>query len=321
MSELIFNMKNSSISDRDLSLRAAWLAYVGGYTQGEIAERLEVSRAKAHRLVSLAMQSGRVKVFVEGGPADCIALENSLMSRYGLKTCIVASDLGAERQLFAALGAAGAHYLYRHLELSEATIVGIGHGRTLGAVVERLPNVSKGKHQFVSLIGSLTRKSSAHHFDVISKLVDRTGGECYYLPVPYIVDNEEDANVLRGQHSVQTVLAMGRHCELAIVGIGSLDNDTQLQQIGMLTPKELQRLQASGAVSELLGQFLDKDGRCLDIDLNRRTLGVRLTDLGESQVIAIAGGTQKVAAIRAALRSGFLTGLIVDEPTARELID
>ena len=311
--------------DDSLSLRAAWLAYVGGYTQEEIAERLGVSRVKAHRLITAAMQSGRVKVFVEGQPAKCLALEDGLMQQYGLKTCVVVPELGSpggsDKQLFAALGSAGANYLYRRLEQSAPITVGIGHGRTLAAVVDHLPQVSNGGHQFVSLIGSLTRKSSAHHFDVISKLIDRTGGECYYLPVPFVADSVEDADVLRNQRSVQTVLGIGRQCKLAIVGIGSLDDAAQLQYTGMLLPSELQYLQKSGAVSEVLGHFLDKTGKLVDVDLNRRTLGMRLTELKNCQVIAIAGGDQKVAAIKAALKSGSLSGLIVDESTARKLID
>lgn len=312
-------------SDDSLSLRAAWLAYVGGYTQEEIADRLGVSRVKAHRLIATAMQSGRVKVFVEGEPAECIALEDALMSRHGLQSCVVVPDVvdeaTTEAQLFAALGTAGAQFLYRKLESSEPMTIGIGHGRTLAAVVDRLPRLPASRHQFVSLIGSLTRKSSAHHFDVISKLTERTGGECYLLPVPFIVDSVEDAEVLHGQRSVQKVLDIARGCRLAIVGIGSLDKDAHLQHTGMLTAPELAELQARGAVGEVLGQFFDAAGRLVDVDLNHRTLGVRARDLPNAQLIGIAGGVQKVPAIQAALSSGSLTGLIVDEAAARRLCE
>ena len=43
--------------------------------------------------------------------------------------------------------------------------------------------------------------------------------------------------------------------------------------------------------------------------------------LAGREVVAIAGGAHKRAAILAALRSGHLTGLITDEPTARALVD
>lgn len=310
-----------SLAEDSLSIRAAWLAYIGGYTQEEIAERLGVSRVKAHRLIAAAMQSGHVKVFVQGEPAECIALEDALIRRYGLKTCVVVPDLdeaGSEQHVYAALGAAGANLLMRLLEKTGPQTVGIGHGRTLAAVVDRLPHQPRTNLQFVSLIGSLTRKSSAHHFDVISRLTERTGGECYFLPVPFVADSVDDADVLRGQRSVERVLALAREAELSLVGIGSVTEDAHQ---GMLTPAEIRAVKAQGAVSELLGHFLDAQGRVIDCDLNRRTLGVRLEELRGRQVLAIAGGDRKVAAIRAALQSGVLTGLIVNESTAGQLQD
>ena len=46
-----------------------------------------------------------------------------------------------------------------------------------------------------------------------------------------------------------------------------------------------------------------------------------LADLSGKEVVAITGGPSKVEATRAALKSGLLTGLIIDEATARSLVD
>ena len=56
-----------------LATRAAWLSFVGRYTQEEIAQRLGVSRVKVNRLIALAQRAGRVHVFVEGTAAECVA--------------------------------------------------------------------------------------------------------------------------------------------------------------------------------------------------------------------------------------------------------
>ena len=48
----------------DLAARAAWLYYVAGNTQQEIAKKLQISRPVAQRLVALALQQGIVKVRV-----------------------------------------------------------------------------------------------------------------------------------------------------------------------------------------------------------------------------------------------------------------
>ena len=313
-------------SEDSLSIRAAWLAYVGGYTQDQIAERLGISRVKAHRLIAAALKTGRLKVFVEGDEADCLALEDALRARYRLAHCTVVLDAEeagspeADEEIHA-LGVGGAHLLYRLLEKAGTVSIGVGHGRTLAAVVERMPHLARPDLKFVSLIGSLTRKSSANPFDVISRLAERTGGEGYFLPVPFIADSEGDAEVLRAQRGVQTVLSLAQACELCIVGIGALGAHSNLLRSGMLTVREQQALEKLGAVGDLLGHFLDIDGTVVDHELNRRSLGVRLDQMRGRQVLAIAGGTQKVPAIQAALRSGFLTGLVINESAAQQLLE
>jgi DNA-binding transcriptional regulator LsrR (DeoR family) len=48
----------------DLAARAAWLYYVAGDTQQEIARKLKISRPAAQRLVAIALERGIVKVQV-----------------------------------------------------------------------------------------------------------------------------------------------------------------------------------------------------------------------------------------------------------------
>ena len=54
--------------DPELSLasRAAWLSYIGGFRQEDIATRLGISRVKVNRLIALAHRQGLIRVFVEG---------------------------------------------------------------------------------------------------------------------------------------------------------------------------------------------------------------------------------------------------------------
>ena len=74
--------QQSDAEQLDLATRAAWLSFIGGYTQGEVAKRLNVSPVKAHRLIQLAQQQGMVKIFIEGEPAHCVALEEQLAKQF-----------------------------------------------------------------------------------------------------------------------------------------------------------------------------------------------------------------------------------------------
>ena len=49
--------------------------------------------------------------------------------------------------------------------------------RRLGYVpADALPKIARPQAQFVSILGSLTRRSTANPFDVIYRLAERTGG-------------------------------------------------------------------------------------------------------------------------------------------------
>lgn len=311
-------------NEQSLSIRAAWLAYVGGYTQEQVAERLGVSRIKAQRLIAAAMQGGLVKFWVEGVPADCMALEDQLMKGFGLKRCVVVpstQDDDEPGDEIAGLAVAASRWLCRELETGALRSVGIGHGRTLAAMVDRMPKRHLPDTRFVSLLGSLTRSSAANPYDVIARLAERTGGECFFLPVPFIADSGADADVLRAQSGVQHVFQMIRECELCVVGIGELGPHTHLQRSHSVTLEERQRLTGLGAVGELAGRFIQADGTLVDSEMNERAVGASLEDLRGRDVLAVAGGKYKADAIRAVLRSGVLTALIVDEATAQAVLN
>ena len=308
--------------ETSLAIRAAWLAYVGNFTQEAIAERLGVSRIKAQRLVASAMQNGLVKYFVEGVPAECLLLEDSLTATFNLRRCIVVPDTetpGQDNALYG-LAVAAAGYLHRLLMAGSVNTIGIGHGRTLAAMVNALPRMNLAETRFVSLLGSLTRRSAANPFDVIARLAERTGGECYFMPVPFIADSVGDAEVLRAQRGVQDVFRLARECQLCIVGIADLTPDTHLLRSHTLTVAELESARNAGAVGELAGCFVAADGEQIQHEINERAVGVSLEDLRGRDVLAVAGGRNKADAIRAVLRAGVVTALIVDEATAKAVL-
>lgn len=311
----------SNHPERDLAARAAWLSYVGGYTQSEIAERLQVSRAKAHRLVALAHQLHLVKVFIEGEPAACAALEDRLIRQHGLRSCLVAPDLGLEEEPFAAVGAASARLLHGLLGELDGGLIGVGKGRSLTAMVEHLPRLPRPDLRFVSISGSLTRNLSANPFDVIHRLVERTGGEGYFLPVPYIAGDAAERELLLQQRSVRELMALAGRADLYVIGVGALVQDAHVRQVGMVGEAQLRRLDELGAVGDLLGSFIDRRGHPVDSELNAMAVGLGLEQLRGKRVVAVVGGRDKGDAIGAALQTGVITDLVCCESAARQVVE
>ena len=337
--------------DDELAARAAWLHYAGGLTQSAVAARLGLPTTRAHRLIARAARDGLVRVFVDCEVASCIELEDRLRNRFGLTLCDVVPDIGDEGPLpLAALAQGGSRYLARVLESGEHATIGVGHGRTLAAVVDALPRhaferpVGAGARaraegegresdeagarahdltrSWVSLLGGLTRRFSANPYDVIFRLAEKTGREAYLLPAPMFVDSVADRATMLGQAGLREIMRRIDEATLCVLGIGATD---AIGTLALGTDGEegdgQRTLRSLGAVAELLGQFLDAEGRLVSTPWDGRMMAPALDSLAGRDVVAVAGGRHKRAAIAAALASGYLSGLITDESTARALVE
>jgi len=306
--------------DESLAIRAAWLHYAGGLTQAEVATRLGVSAVKAHRLVAWANQAGAVKVSIDGDVTECLRLEERLVELFGLTSAEVVPDLGEEGLPLRALGSAGASFLAREIEATDAGVIGIGHGRTLAAAIAAMPRLDAVRARFVSLLGGYTRNYAANPHDVMHRLAEKTGAEAYVMPAPFFANTVGDREVFLAQRGMREVLDLVGLARLMVVGIGTADPGAQLVASRMIDADEICEAQEKGAVGEILGHFFDTEGRPVETSLAARTLSPDLSSMAGRRIVALAGGGGKVQAIGAVLRSGLLAGLITDERTGEALV-
>lgn len=305
----------------DMAIRAAWMSFVGGATQGEIATRLGISTAKVHRLIAHAQKTGLVRFQIAGRPSDCLEIEAALAGEYGLASCLIAPDIGghdAETEIRAIAEVAGPH-LANLLANPAVSQLGVGMGRTLKAAIDLMPRIQRPDLGIVSISGSLTRKLSANPFDVVQQLAERTGGEGYYLPVPYLAEDAAERDMFLGQRSVQALLERARASDLFVIGIGSVEDDGHLIRRDLISRDEQRDLIATGAVCDLMGRFIGRDGRLVAAKLGEKAVGLPFEAVRGARVVALAGGAGKLEATRAALRAGLITDLIVDESLGRAL--
>ena len=293
------------------------------YSTSEVGECLSV----AHRIIVMS----RGKISAEFGPGVTkekimaasgeVDLEYQLSEAYDLALCHVVADLHQDELPLKALGEDGAAFLARESHAHPTMLIGVGYGRTLEAIAAVLPEDSLPDLRLVSLMGSLTRRSSANPHEVIDRLAQRTGAQTFVMPVPFMANTVADRDVLLSQDGVAEALALGGESDLMLVGVGATDYDPSLVSGGMIEPAEMNELRRLGAVGEILGHFFAVDGRPIETDLTRRIVTLPIERIRGCRVVAIAGGAMKVDAVRAVLASGLLKGLITDERTARAIIE
>ncbi|SDD94545.1 DNA-binding transcriptional regulator LsrR, DeoR family [Paracoccus isoporae] len=299
----------------DQAARAAWMSWVGGMTQDEIARELGVSRQTAQRLAAQAMAAGIVKVRIDHPLTECLELAGRLRSRFGLRQ----AEVSPEEAGLSGVAMLTAEFIESQLGRAEPITLAIGTGRTLRAGVAQMRRMDCAQHRIVSLTGNIAQDGSAAYYNVLFALSDLVTAHSYPLMVPVIAATAEEREALHRQPGNRRVMDMAANADVALIGLGDFGPRAPLQQDRFLTGAEVRALADQGAVGEILGHAYDARGQMLPRD--ERVASAPLPDPARALIVAAARGPDKHAALLGALRSGLINGAICDAGTARWVLD
>lgn len=303
----------------ELEIRAAWHYYVEGLTQADVAAALRVSRAKVVRLLAAARATGIVRIRVDAASVERIALERRLIARFGLATAIVVDAPRDPTLVARAVGAAAAAWLRDTVR--DGVVVGVGWGETLEAAARGLDPRPLQRASVISLLGGTTRSHGVNPFAVARRMADAWGAECYQLVAPLKVSDAAMATALWSEPALRDLRRRAMRADVALLSVGDVSEQSTLFREGLLDSAELARLSAAGAVGDVLGHFLDVNGRLAGDPLDARVIAVDLAALTRVRRIAIAsGGARKVRALAAALKALPVAALVTDTTAAHGLL-
>lgn len=304
------------------TLRIAALYYIDGWTHQEIAQRFHVSRQTVGRMLRVARDSGLVEIRIHYPRNLFVELESALERKYGLKECVVVPcEPGASAEtLKLALGLAGAQYIAQVVK--DGDILGLSWGVTLGAVAQYLEPSSAQGVRVVQLNGGLAR---GHTVTNASELVRAFStafqADSYGLNVPAIVDSTEICHAIYSDSNIRYALDLAHAANVCLFSIGALSHMSVLVEAGYISAEDVAELQAKGVVGDICSRYIDVHGQVADAELNARTIGIALDELRTKQTtVAVAGGMDKLNAIRGALAGRYCNVLITDEIVARALL-
>lgn len=305
----------------DLAAHAAWLYYIVGNTQEEIATKLNVSRQAAQRLVALAVSEKLIKFRLDHPLSHCIALAEALRDKFDLAICEVVPSSANHTPSHGGLGVCAATYLENYLIAKSPSILAFSSGRTLRAMVDQIPTMNQPHHKVVSVVGNMSHYGLAGRYEVVMHLSERIGSQAYPLPVPAVATSTEERNLLQTQQAFMAVKSLAKQAKVTFVGISHIAWNSPLHEDGFINDKELTELIDLGAIGEIAGWAFDAQGTLLHEGTNTRVASLPLEQPAQKPTLGIAGGSGKADAIRAALRGRLLTGLITDEAAAKAILD
>jgi len=305
-------------AEAQLQARAAWYYYMGGMTQQEIADRLGLTRLRVNRIIGLARSEGLIQIDLRLPLANCVELEERVRERFGLDdVSVIPSIADADRQQQAIGEAAGAAL---DRLIGDGSTLGVGWGRTLRAAARRLLPHRIESGSVTSLMGGLTRGSGTNTFEVATEFARMLGTECHYMTAPIYCPSSDSRSVLMTHYGLAAVMRRAREASIALVSCGDLTPRSLLAST-QVVGEQLDSLVRAGAVGDLLGTFLDRDGQAVKHSLNERVMALGPDELRACPCSILAsGGETKLPVILAILRAGYVRRLVTDEGVAAGLL-
>jgi DNA-binding transcriptional regulator LsrR (DeoR family) len=305
------------IPEKQLEVRAAWLYFMEGLTQAEIARRLGTTRLRINRILVDARHNGLVGITLNSELASCVELEQRLIRDFKLKDAVIVPTPEDEEQIPVILGRAAAGFVSHFLESHRIRGFGIGWGRTLR---EMIRHVRAGRYPDLcvnSMMGGLTRGLEINTFDIVSELARRLNSQCQYLAAPIYAGSPESRDTIMAQDIFRDALRRIETDELAVLSVGDVTRRSMLVRYGLPEDVGIKELRAAGAVCDIIGQFIDARGQPIDHPLNRRAIALPIAELSRvSTVVFAAGGHHKIRALASVLAGGYGSVLVCDEATA-----
>ena len=290
-----------------------------------IAEDLTVSRSTVSRLLNRAREAGLVQISLRPPGAHRVEeLRRRLAQRYGVQAHVVPVGTGdGERERLQAVAEAGARQLDEILE--PGMTVGMAWGTTINAMVSNLRSRPVPGLRIMQLNGAINTEGSGHTYvsTVLARAAALWDATVHHFPVPAFFDYAATREAMWRERSVQRVLDTQRQCTLAVFSVGAFDAavPSHVYTNNYLTGADLHSLRSDGAVGDVCTVFLRADGTWQGIRMNAHGSGPDPAQLARlPRRLLVAAGTRKALPLRAALRAGVATDLVVDEVTAASML-
>jgi DNA-binding transcriptional regulator LsrR (DeoR family) len=302
-----------------LAATAARRFYLDGASKSEIAAELGLSRFKVARMLDWARSSGLVRIELHYEGEIDLDLSARLGTMYGLRRCLVIDSAEDDEALLRTnLGRVAAGLLAEIVERDD--VLGLAWARSLMAMRSALTALAPCA--VVQLTGALGRPDvDEGSIELVRDVARIANGPAFCFYAPMIVPEADTATSLRAQTEVAQAFARFGELTKAIVSIGAWAPG-QSTVVDAISQAEFSQYERLGACAELCGIQLDCEGETLTTALSERIVGIGPEQLrAVPEIIAIAYGTSKARAVRAAVRGGFVTSLITHASLARELLE
>ena len=308
-----------------LKLKALYYLYENGYTQTEIAKRLNISRVTLGKLLDEARKEGMIKFEIVDihGAMETLQLEEQLRSQFDLQDVklVDCSNITGEENINRRIAYEGA--LYFDQIIKSGMKIGITWGRTLNLMMDQLTaNKAVTDIEVYTLLGGASQNSTFQPNIIAQKLINKYNGRTNIINAPFMCRTDELCAAIKNEPAIASVLEASHDLDVTLVGIGK-GPEYGVEKLAdyPFSKDVIKELNDVKAVGDICGNFFDINGKICRTSLNNRIISINISDLlNHKKVIGVGGGKEKTGSITGALNGHYLHVLITDTDTARQIL-
>jgi deoxyribonucleoside regulator len=311
-----------STKDENYLANIALLYYQEGLNQGQIADRLGLSRATIVNYLKEGRDRGIVDIRVNGESLRTSSTGQELRKMFNLADVYIANSGPKSDYSLALRQTARVAALAFYNIIEPGDVIGVAWGETLRSIGENLPNRKIAHTSVCQIIGSMESDRVLSAEDCAIQIANRIGAQCYTLHSPAILSSRSLAQELKQEETIKAQLKRLKNLNAIITSVGDLSDNNHMLSSGIISENDLGEVKDAGGAGWLCSGFIQADGTMLPHQLEKRMIAIQLEDiLSTPKRILVASGLKKVSAVMAALRGKFVTHAILDSELAKAILD
>jgi DNA-binding transcriptional regulator LsrR (DeoR family) len=310
------------VDDVRLMIKVCDLYYNQERSQQKIADELNLSRPTVSRLLSSARDQGVVKIIISDlDEIKYWELERLLESRLGLSEVLITDSFPDTDETNDHIGMMAGRYIEK--KIKDGNVVGVSMGRTLHQMVTHVRYPEASDVTFVPMVGGMGQLQTQLHANSIAEDLARIyDGTFVPFHAPARVSSRKMRDELMKEESLAGAVSLMKHLDMALVGIGYPNEYSSITATGYYDEEAIEELKRRKVAGDICMQFFDENGSTAPYSIYNNVIGIDISQLSRVPCcIGIAGGMEKLKAIRGAIRGGYINRLITDVDCARALLE
>lgn len=298
----------------------AKLYYIDKMKQNEIAKRFGLTPMMVSRKLKEAEEKGLITFSVKMPWDMNMELSEKVTAKYGLDESVVLS-VKEQSDISMLLGRYLAEYVMNILH--DDMVIGMSWGKTIARFVEFLSFVNVKNCDIFQLSGTfLGDRYYLTPIGIIQEATKKINAKISIINEPMYVSSPQIKESLQNNPLRKAIDELAERSDINIFGVSDMGREATTITENYITEQDYQELLRVGAIGDVAGIFIDKNGDRVDWSKKDCYTGVPLEIIKKGKiVVCVAGETEKKEVIRLAAKKKYFNTLITTEEVAKYLVE